>query len=503
MAYLLGIDAGTTMVKAALFDEDRGAVSDASVDCTIAFSDEHHAEIDMVLYWEACKECISRISKKEKKRFKDIVAISISSQGVTFVPVDRDGKEMRKGIVFYDTRAGSEARALTEHFGEDRIYEITGQPAVSPQLEAAKLMWINGHEPDCYREMYKVLLVHDYIAYKFTGEFVCVSPVISSSLLFDVKQKKWWEEMLDFIGLSKEKLPDIYRPGEPIGPISKEVAAETGISSNALVVAGAIDQVCGMLGIGNTRPGILSESTGSVLAIHTVSDDIFSRREAGIYNFCNAVADTYALISVCPSAGTTLNWFKDTFCEKEKEDAVNSGVDIFELLLKKAGKIEAGSDGLIMLPHLAGMGSPRPNSSAKGVFYGFRLHHKKPHFVRSLVESIVYMLKSNIDVFKNSGLEIEGIRSFGGGSKSTVWNQIKADICGLPVITSNFHEPGCQGAAVLAGVGSGIYKDIEDGCGRLISLAEPVYPDQENLKRYEHGYNEYLRLNKAVEPLFG
>ena len=168
-------------------------------------------------------------SNSIKKRFKDIEAISISSQGVTFVPVDRDGKEMRKGIVFYDTRAGSEARALTEHFGEDKIYEITGQPAVSPQLEAAKLMWINGHEPDCYREMYKVLLVHDYIAYKFTGEFVCVSPVISSSLLFDVKQKKWWEEMLDFIGLSKEKLPDIYRPGEPIGPISKEVAAETGI----------------------------------------------------------------------------------------------------------------------------------------------------------------------------------------------------------------------------------------------------------------------------------
>ena len=113
------------------------------------------------------------------------------------------------------------------------------------------------------------------------------------------------------------------------------------------------------------------------------------------------------------------------------------------------------------------------------------------------------MLKSNIDVFKNSGLEIEGIRSFGGGSKSAVWNQIKADICGLPVITSNFHEPGCQGAAVLAGVGSGIYKDIEDGCGRLISLAEPVYPDQENLKQYEHDYNEYLRLNKALDPLFG
>ncbi len=502
MAYLLGIDAGTTMVKAALIDEDRGAVADASVDCTVSFSDEHHVEIDMGLYWEACKECIHKISKKEKIHFKDIKGISISSQGVTFVPIDRYGRELRKGIVFYDTRAVSEARALIEHFGEDNIYEITGQPAVSAQLEAAKLMWIHKHEPGCYKEIYKILLVHDYLAYKFTGKYACVQPVISSSLLFDLRQKRWWEEMLDFIVLSKEKLPEIYRPGDPIGPITKKVSGETGISSDALVAAGAIDQVCGMLGMGNTHSGILSESTGSVLAIHTVSDNIFSRREAGIYNFCNAVANTYALISVCPSAGTTLNWFKDTFCEKEKEEAQNKGIDVFDLLLKKADQIPAGSDGLIMLPHLAGMGSPRPNISAKGVFYGFRLHHKKPHFVRSLVESIVYMLKSNIDVYKNNGLEIEGIRSFGGGSKSGVWNQIKADICGLPVITSNFHEPGCQGAAVLAGVGSGIYKNIEDGCSRLISLGEPVYPDKENQKRYEHGYGEYLRLSAIVGPMF-
>jgi xylulokinase len=503
MAYLLGIDSGTTMVKAALFDEDRGAVADASVDCTVSFTDAHHSEIDMGLYWEACKECIHKISKKEKKHFKEIKAISISSQGVTFVPVDRDGRDLRRGIVFYDTRAGSEARILMEHFGEDKIYEITGQPSVSAQLEAAKLLWISRHEPDCYREIHKILLVHDYLAYKFTGKFACVQPVISSSLLFDLRQKIWWDEMLDFIGLSEEKLPEIYRPGDPIRQITKEVSGETGISSDALVSAGAIDQVCGMIGIGNTHSGILSESTGSVLAIHTVSDDIFSRREAGIYNFCNAVADTYALISVCPSAGATFNWFKDTFCEKEKEEAKNNGVDIFDMLLTEADKINAGADGLIMLPHLAGMGSPAPNMSAKGVYYGFRLHHKKPHFVRSLVESIAYMLKSNIEVFKESGMEIEGIRSLGGGSKNRIWNQIKADICGLSVITSNFHEPGCQGAAVLAGVGRGIYKDIEDGCNRLISLSEPVYPNQENRNRYEQGYREYMRLNTALAPLFG
>jgi xylulokinase len=502
MSYLLGIDAGTTMVKVGLFDEEKGAVSHAEIDCTVSFSDERRAEIDMEIYWEACKQCLNRISQAGKTSLSGVRAVSISSQGVTFVPVDRRGRALRKGIFMYDARAVSEAEEIVERFGEEKIFEVTGQPVVSALFEVPKLMWIRKHEPECFRKIYKILLVQDFLVHKFTGKYICVQPLISSSLLFDVKQRKWWEEMLDFIELEEDKLPDVYRPGERVGTVAGEVSLETGVSTKAVVVAGAIDQVSGMLGIGNTQPGLISESTGSVLAIHTVSNDVFNLRDAGVHTFCNAVDDTYALISVCPSAGTVLNWFKDLFCEKELEDALKKGRNVFELILQGAEKIGAGSDGLIMLPHLAGRGSPKPNMSVKGVFFGMRLGHSKSHFVRALIESVAYMLKSNVDVFKSSGLEIEQIRSFGGGSKSRIWNQIKADVCRLPVVTSGFHEPGCLGAAILAGVGGGIYKNIEDGCARLVSLNEPLYPDEENSRKYEYFYDTYSRLNETVEPLF-
>ena len=257
-----------------------------------------------------------------------------------------------------------------------------------------------------------------------------------------------------------------------------------------------------MIGVGNIRPGLISESTGSFLAIHTVSSNFFDKRDAGIHNFCNAVENTYALIGVCPTAGSVFNWFKENFCEKEKEYAEKTGSNIFELLIEKAEKITAGSDGLIMLPYLSGKGSPDPDPQAKGSWYGFRLHHKKEHLVRALMESIAYTLKSNIDVFKENGLDVKEIRSFGGGSQSGIWNQIKADVCRLPIITSNYSEPGCLGAAIIAGVGSGIYKSIEEGCQRLAVSGKHYHPDEKTSRKYENYYGEFMKFNKIMKSMY-
>jgi xylulokinase len=502
MGYLLGIDAGTTMVKAALFDEEKGAVAHTEVDCTLSFSDEKRAEIDMEIYWDACKHCIHNFSTIEHISLSDVSALSISSQGVTFVPIDRQGKQLRRGIFVYDTRAVSEARALVERFGEKEIFEITGQPAITAQFEVPKLMWIRKHEPECFNNIYKILLVQDYLVFKLTGICICVKPIISSSLLFDLKRKRWWAELLDFIDLPEERLPDVYNPGDVVSPISAKASRETGISAKAVVVAGAIDQVSGMLGVGNTVSGIISESTGSVLAVHTVSDSVFAQQDAGIHSFCNAIENTYALISICPSAGTTLNWFKDVFCDSEMEHASKTGTNVFELILNGVSDIPAGSDGLVMLPYLSGRGSPKPNMTVKGLFFNIRLDHRKAHFLRALLESVAYMLKSNIEIFKKYGLYANEIRSFGGGSKSELWNQIKADVCSLPVLTSRFQEPGCMGAAILAGVGSGLFENIDEGCKQFVCLNEPVYPNEKNNKIYEEYFERYTRLDETVEPLF-
>lgn len=257
-----------------------------------------------------------------------------------------------------------------------------------------------------------------------------------------------------------------------------------------------------MVGVGHIYPGLISESTGSVLAIHAISNRPFPSRETGILSFYNVIPETYALMGVCPTAGAALNWFKGNFCEKEEEYATKERKNVFALLTKRAERIAPGSDGLISLPHLAGAGSPKVNPRAKGVFYGFKLHHRKEHFIRSLMESIAYMLKGNIEIFERIGLQINEIRSFGGGSQSKLWNQIKADVCQLPLVISSYSEPGCLGAAILAGVGSGVFKNIEEGCDRLVLLEEPQYPNKKSSERYSICYEEYVKLNRIMTPMF-
>jgi len=502
MSYLLGIDAGTTTIKAALFDPQKGLISRASVNCPAAFEREQIAEIDMALYWQACLECIHQISKSQRHRFKDIRALCVSSQGVSFVLLDRHGNELRRGIVYYDTRAETEARALVQRFGEQTLYEVTGQPGISALYQAAKLLWLRTHEPECLRDTHKILLVHDYLVFKLTGTYACVPPVLSSSLLLDVRHREWWGDMLAFLGITDAKLPHIFQPGAPVGHVKSDVALDTGIPEGALVIAGAIDQVCGMIGVGNTHSGLISESTGSVLAVHTVTQRMFEQREAGIHHFCHAIDGTYALIGVCPTAGAALNWFKDVFCDREEKEAETSQRNVFEIMDEEAQQASIGSDGLIMLPHLTGGGSPKPNPHARGVFYGIRLHHKKCHFIRAVLESVAFMLRSNLEVLKKSGIDIKEIRSFGGGSHSRLWNQIKADVCALPVVASHSQEPGCLGAAILAGVGSGIFSSIEEGCKALVSSGTPYYPEDSNERKYEECYLEYHRLNEMLAPMF-
>jgi xylulokinase len=501
MAYLLGIDSGTTAVKATLFDEEKGVIANAFIDCSVSYNNGTFFEVDMEQYWNAFKKCISMMRKEKGVDMREVKALAISSQGVTFVPVDCFGRQLGKGIFLYDTRARMEADEIMSYFGEDKIYRITGQPGVSEIFEAPKLLWIRKHDHQRFENIHKVLLVHDYLVFKLTGKFISVSPLVSSSLLFDINRKKWWEEMIEFIGLNPKQLPDILDPGDVIGFVTGEAAIESGLSSNTLVVGGAIDQVCGMVGVGNIDSGIISESTGSVLAVHTVSKNPFKNKDAGIHNFCNAIKKTYALIGVCPTAGTALNWFKKNFYNK-KDDAVMFNGNPFEQLIEDVKGINPGSEGLLMLPHLAGRGSPNPNSLAKGVFYGFRLNHTKGHFVRALMESIAYMLRSNIEVYQNMGIPVREIRSFGGGSKSGLWNQIKADVCGLPIITSAFDEPGCMGAVVLAGIGSKVYGSIEEACNKLVKLKNTIYPDGENNEIYEEYYQKYKKLNEIMDSMF-
>jgi len=501
MPYFLGIDSGTTNVKAAVFDSEGGCIDAASVECCDVRMCGDRFEIPMHDYWDAVVQCIRQIGARGRVRLRDVRALSVSSQGVTFVPVDDRGEEIGQAIYLHDARAVKEAEKILDAFGSRAVYDRAGQPAINAMFEAARLLWIREHEPERFARIHKVLLVHDYLVCRLTGEFATVPSIQSTSLLLDIRRRSWWPEMLDLIGLSEEQLPRICEHGQAVGHVGARAAEETSLPSDTVVVAGGIDQICGMIGVGNIEKGLISESTGSVLALHTLSEEPFRHEDAGVFNFCAFGEHPYALVPYCQTAGAALRWFNESFCSEENTGAETAKESVYDVLTRDAGTVPPGSDGLLMLPFLAGSGSPKPDLRAKGVFYGITLLHEKRHFVRALLESVACLLRSNVDTLRNEGMQFKEIRSFGGGSRSRLWNQIKADLCGLPVRTSTFAESCCLGAAVLAGVGCGVYATIEEGCRALVRLDEPLYPDASLRPLYEDVYARYESLRKAVEPL--
>ena len=236
-------------------------------------------------------------------------------------------------------------------------------------------MWLRRHEPDCYRNIHKILLVHDFLVYRLTGTFAAVPSLLSSSLLLDVKAAKWWGPMLAYLGLSPEQLPDIYAHGQPIATVSREVARQTGLSTKTLVVSGALDQICGMTGVGNIAPGMLSESTGTVLAIHTLADGFFPRSEHGIHNFRHFQDGRYALIGVCPTACSALDWLLANFTGEDQTAATGTQAGcLYTVFWPRRARVPAWLRiGVIMLPHLAGGGGPQPNPRAAGRILRSRL----------------------------------------------------------------------------------------------------------------------------------
>jgi len=484
--YLLGVDIGTTALKAILFTKEGEIVKSVVKEYKLETPKPHWVECNPQVYWESFKSCISEITQDISP--SNIETLGISSQGESFIPLDKEGKPLRKAIVWLDDRAEKEAKAIKEIFSQEETYFITGQPDILPAWPACKILWLRKNEHNLFKKVYKYLFLEDYLIFKLTGRAVSDYSLFCSSLMLNIKRKKWWEEMLKFIGISPGQLPRLAESGTVVGNI---VNKETGLSEQTVVVTGGMDQVCGMVGVGNIIPGIISETTGGALAIcATTGKPIFdpSCRIPCHYHACK---DTYFLLPWCQTGGMSLRWLRDEFEYSNYEE-----------MTKEAVQISAGSEGLIFLPHLAGAGSPEFNPKARGVFFGIALNTKKAHFIRATMESIGYLIRQNMDVLEELGIKIKEIHSLGGGSRSSLWNQIKADIIGRPIITMRTEEAACLGAAILAGFGKGIFPSLEDACKIMNRKKDEYLPDKRNVPIYQKAYNKYLKISKTLLPLF-
>lgn len=501
MDKIISVDLGTTALKMALFDRHGKMLALATKEYGLLTPDTLSVEMEVTTYWHAFKEAIAEVVQKTKAQPKEIKALGISAQGETLIFIDRAGEPLRPAIVWLDNRAQEEADILAHEFGNEATYKITGQVSIVPTWPASKIFWLKRHEPDIYKQVCKYLLIEDYFIYRLTGKCVCEGSLITSTVYWNLTTKAWWPEMLQYLEVSFEQLPEIREPGEPVGELLPEIAAELGLWPGTVVCTGALDQAAGAIGVGNIRPGVFSENTGAALAIcATVEKPIFDPNQQMPCHY-HGIPDLY-IEHTFTTGGMALRWFRDAFCRPEIDEAQERGMDPYDILGQQASLIAPGCEGLVMLPHLQGAMAPEANPKAKGVFYGFTMRHTRAHYIRAIMEAIACIVKRNIDVLEGLGIPVSEVRCLGGGARSQIWNQIKADLTQRPVVTTMNEEAACLGAAMLAGTAVGIFNDLNQAVSEMVQIKNQYQPIPDNFPAYGVVYETYVQLYESLCTLF-
>ncbi len=501
MPSILAFDLGTTALKCALHDLNGNVIAKASEEYQLITPDADSVEMEVETYWQAFKSTVAKVLKESQVNPNEIKALGVSAQGETLILVDRNGNPLRRAIVWLDNRAQKEADDLGTAFTHRHAFEITGQVKLVPTWPASKILWLKRHEPEIFAKTSKFLLIEDYFLYRLTGEYVCEGSLVTSTCYWDFRTRKWWNEMLQELGVSENQLPEYRESGEPVGKLRTEVAAELGLSPNTVACTGALDQACGAIGVGNIKPGIFSENTGAALAIcATVNQPIL---DPGNQMPCHyhGIPGLY-MLHTFTSGGIVMRWFRDEFAGAELQTAKSTGMDAYDLMGMAAANVAPGCEGLVMLPHLQGAMAPEANPKASGVFYGFTLRHGRNHFTRAIMESVGFIVRRNIEVIEGLGVPVSEVRALGGGARSRIWKQMEADIIGRPVLTTTNEEAATLGAAILAGKAVGLYSNIEEAAERMIQIKERFDPNPKHKAVYDDSFNTYVKLYDALCPLF-
>ena len=501
MPLLLGLDIGTTSVKAGIFDTEGKCLGFARENYALETPVIDHVELNAETYWVATCAAVRQALGAGHISGREIEGIGVSSQGETVIPVDDSGQPIHPALVWLDNRAQRESQQLNEQLGYD-AYRHTGIPEVNPTWTACKLAWLRDNQPQIFRAAHKFLLVQDFIVHRLTAQFITEGAVACTTLLYDIVDHQWWPQALEAIGLEPERLPAISRPGAVAGALTPQAAEALTLPSGIPVVLGGMDQAVGAVGAGNILPEMVSETTGGALAIQVTVPRPDFDPSGRVPVYVHSVAGQYLFVPVCDTGGMALQWFRDTFGESERQQAIQEKKDVYDLLTLLAGEAPPGSDGLLMLPHLTGAFSPEYNPQARGVFYGFTLFHHKAHFTRAVLEAVAYMLRRNLELIATAGIKVGELRATGGGAASQLWRQIKADVCQLPVVTLRYGDTAPLGDAMLAAVAIGAFPSLSKAVSAMVSTADRLAPDPENVAPYEKAYQQYCQLNDVLEPLF-
>jgi xylulokinase len=485
----MGLDVGTTGAKALLISEAGEVVASAMTEHPMYTPHPQWAEQNPQDWWQATVESIRRVLAESGANPNQVVGVGLTGQMHGLVLLDKDGAVLRPCIMWNDQRTGSQCAWITDKVGAKRVLQLTGNP-VLPGFTAPKIVWVREHEPEVYEKVAQVLLPKDYIRYRLTDEFATEVSGASGTSLFDVGRRRWSEEMLKALDIPAEWLPECHESPAVSGQISQTAAEATGLKGGTPVVGGGGDQAAQAVGSGIIETGLVSVTVGTSGVVFASTDEFMVEPEGRLHAFCHAVPNKWHLMGVMLSAGGSFRWFRDTLGRMEKEIAGLIGKDPYELLTAEATRAPVGSEGLIFLPYLTGERTPYPDPNARGVFMGLTLRHDKAQ------------LRDSLELMKDLGLGIRQIRASGGGARSDLWRQILADVFDTELVVINVTEGAAYGAALLAGVGAGVYKDMAEACQQAIKVVQRTEPIKENAALYGDFYPVYRALYGALKPGF-
>ncbi|MFK0008941.1 FGGY-family carbohydrate kinase [Paenarthrobacter sp. NPDC090520] len=499
---ILGVDVGTSAIKAALFDSEGTEVGSHSEEYSLLTPRAGHVELEPATYLSTFATAVRGVLERSGTSADDLLALGLSAQGETLLTLDDSHQPVGRAIVWMDNRASAEADEIEAHFGRSVIQQTTGQVAMDAIWPAAKILWIKRNDPSRFAQTSKYALLKDYLVERLTGQLVSEDSLLCSTILWDINTREYWPGMLDYLGINEIQLPAIARQGEIVGTVTAEAATELGLPAGLPVSVGGLDQACGALGIGNASPGIFSESTGSALASVTIVEGLSLDPEGRVPCFPAAVPGQYMLHNFS-TGGMVMRWYRDEFCPAERQIEEIAGVNAYYLIDQEVLQVEPGADGLLMLPHLQGSGPPDLDPYARGAIVGITLAHKKQHVSRAVMEGIAMVLRRMIESTTVLGVHVDEIISLSGGSKSDAWCQIKADATQTTVRTlQDAESAACRGAAIIAGVNVGLWDSIHEVAGRGVEFARTFTPNPAYAETYDRLFERYVAVQAALAPLY-
>ncbi|MDR7416873.1 MAG: xylulokinase [Armatimonadota bacterium] len=482
----LGIDVGTTGAKAVLVDGQGRVLASATHDYPLSVPRPGWSEQEPQAWWEATVLSIRAVLAAQDVQ---VDGVGLTGQMHGLVALDPKGEVLRPAILWNDQRTAEEVAWITERVGPQRVLELTGNPVLTG-FTAPKICWVRRHEPQVYRRIAHVLLPKDYVRYRLTGTLATDVADASGTSLFDVRGRRWSDEMLSALEIPRSWLPDVFESPEVVGRVSEAAAGLTGLRAGVPVVAGAGDQAAQAVGAGIVRSGLLSVTIGTSGVVFAHLDAVQVDPLGRTHTFCHAVPGKWHVMGVMLAAGGSLRWLREGL---GIPDWHRAGGDPYALMTEEAAEVPPGSEGLLFLPYLSGERTPHADPFARGAFVGLTLRHRRAHFVRSVLEGVAFGLRDSLEILRTMGLAPTQVRVSGGGARSALWRQILADVFGTELVTVEVTEGAAYGAALLAAVGAGAFPSVEAACDRAVRVVERTAPGP-GRERYEELYRVYVEL---------